>query len=256
MRFGFWIICVQLIVSARAQGQDLSYPQIRCGNSFYPSQPATSMLVKPIGPADSFHHEMKVDGVVLGSYAYPRWKFELVQAVEGFCPQLMEVTIDFGQDSLLQQEVLFMEMGGASGVVLAQLSLPDASISNREAHIREVHGGSGSRLAKVVKVEYRREELDLVSLGLQLALPDSLDYGYDTAVIEDHYYVITFQNKEGQFQACTRDSIQAEVPLFQVGDQYLMRLEGYNETLWIANRHLYKKGYHLQAYFEAYEKLD
>lgn len=257
MRFVIRVICFQLLLVSIAQGQALRYPQIVCGNSFFPAHPAVKMLVRPVAQVDSFTHEMRIDGVVLGKLKYPRWQFEVLQAVEGFAPKIFEATIGEGQDSLFTEKELLLEMGSVTGVLLANLSLPQEMRIDYKSHIKRVHGSETSVFAKVLSIEPRVEEVSLASLGVHLQLPDSLDFGYDTVSIEDHYYAITFHGEQGEFVAFSRANSHTNgEPTYEEGEEYLMRLEEFSGALWISKEHLYRRGYHLEAYFEAYETLD
>jgi len=235
--------------------QDMRLPYLTCGNGVRPAYPSVIVKVRPLSPVDSLRVPLRVEDLVQGYNHYPVWEFEVLDRYEGYCQDTLRMAVDEGNESLLEMRELKLKFGKMDGALFAMLSTLKNEPIDCSKHVRTVHGGPRSIMGKVIKVERQEAEFSLADLGITLALPDSANYGYDTAMIEDVTFKITFEMKQGTFVAFTRDSLAGGHTLFQVGESYLMRLLPYNNENWILNDHLYKKGYHIDAYFEAYESI-
>lgn len=233
--------------------QGIDFPYFTCGSTVTSDYPRVLVKVRPVALVDSLNISMKVEGEVFGSTDYPVWMFEVLSRYEGFCRDTIQMAVDFGNDSLLAMEELILEFGKMDGAQFALLSDAASYHLPVEEHIDKVHGGKDSRFGKVIDVKREEIYFTLSDLGIALALPDTANYGYDTAIIKDVIFQITFQSEQDTFVAFTRDSAIREVPMFQEGESYLMRLLASKNEKWIVSNHLYRKGFHTDAYFKAYE---
>ena len=112
------------------------------------------------------------------------------------------------------------------------------------------------RVGKLLKVESIEKKFLLSDYGITVLLPDSANYGYDTAQITDHYFRLKIQTMDSTSYFYCRMNKMLGDTIFEVGNNYLFSFNEYRGENWIEIKSIYHKNYQPIIYFKPYDEQD
>lgn len=248
-------IIIFLGISQICFGQSAALPYFQCGSHPAPLVSPIKVWAKPLEKAGSIGLPMIVDNETLGFMNFTTYRFQVLQSIEGFCPDTLVLAIEDENDTLLHASTVLLEVVEYYNENFAALSEYSKNEQDIDKHIKREHGNGHSFFGQVERIAPITEHFKLSDFTVEIEFPDSTTYGFDTATIHDTYFKIEMKTTNGVQAFYSRVDEMLNTPIFEVGESYLFRYHIQDQKKWIDLNNLYRKNYHINAYFEAYQLL-
>ena len=225
-----------------------------CPESSYSLPVPIVALVRPIEKVGLDSFKIAMGSTILGYLGCNIHRFAVLDRLHGFCPDTISLPYEPWQDSLLNDDELYLEVGTYSERRVAILTNIKEFEHDASAVINDGFSNGKYFYGKVVGIKKMEEKFTLQEKNIFIDPRDVTNLGYDTMEFTDQFYQIKMQTSQGVHFIYSRDYMDYSTNNFLVGETYLVSTEVNDQKNWVIPQFVFRKNYHSDAYFEIYEE--